>query len=156
MRSLIDFLFLEMGPKITESRSFSSQVKVTWLQLTPFIKSVIIYFVAASYEFFHSNFISTVLKCVPIVCLMIFIFFMGFKFSREYRYHQLIMLGLILSCAGDALLDYKHGILFPLGMLSFGLAHVCFILAFGLRPLKLAIGLGLYIFLASGEDSQTH
>lgn len=130
---------------------FFWQVKVTWLQLAPFIKSVIIYFVLGSFEFFNSNLLSTVLKCVPIICLIAFVFFMGFKFTKEYRFHQLIIMGLIFSCLGDALLDYKHGILFPFGMLSFGLTHVFFITAFGWKELRLIVGIGLYSFLVFGK-----
>lgn len=120
------------------------KVKVTWLQLTPFIKTVIIYFVVREFDFFKSNALSTVLKCAPIVCLMAFLFFMGLKFTREFRYHQLILGGLVFSAIGDAFLDYQNGGLFQYGMLAFAVAQIFYISAFGWKPLKFCIGLVFY------------
>lgn len=37
----------------------------------------------------------------------------------RYRYQQLLLCGLIFSCIGDALLDYKKGALFEFGIISF-------------------------------------
>lgn len=133
------------------SSHFCFKVKVSWLQLTPFLKSVIIYSVIGSYEFFGSNALSTILKCLPIFCLMAFIFFMGFKFTNEFRYHRLILFGLAFSSVGDAFLDYKNGELFPLGMLAFAVAQVCYISAFGFKPLKIVIGLISYGLGAFGN-----
>jgi uncharacterized membrane protein YhhN len=95
---------------------------------------------------------STVMKCVPIICLMIFIFLHGIKFTKEYRYSQLILAGLIFSCLGDALLNWN---LFPEGIAAFGLAQICYISAFGFKPTKPVIGLPLYIigFLSMRIDS---
>ncbi|CRK91658.1 CLUMA_CG005308, isoform A, partial [Clunio marinus] len=124
--------------------SIKQMVKVTWIQLAPFVKSVIVYFVIGSFEFFNSNVLSTILKCIPIICLMAFIFLMGFKFTNEYRHHQLILLGLIFSCAGDALLDYQKGILFQYGMLAFAVAQICYVAAFGWQPFRLLIGVIFY------------
>lgn len=129
---------------------------MTWLQLAPFMKSVIAYFVIGSFEFFDSNVLSTILKCVPIICLICFIIFTDFKFTKEYRYHQMIVLGLVFSCAGDALLDYKNGILFPLGMMAFGFAQVCYISAFGWKPLRLIVGMMIYIFGVYGKLNLSH
>lgn len=124
---------------------------MTWLQLTPFIKSVIIYFVVREFDFFNSNVLSTVLKCAPIICLMAFIFFMGFKFTNEFRYHQLILGGLVFSAVGDAFLDYQKGILFQYGMMAFAVAQIFYISAFGWKPLKFLIGLAFYAFGGSGK-----
>lgn len=120
------------------------KVNVSWLPLAPFLKSVIIYFVVRSYNFFDSNLLSTILKCAPIISLMAFIFFTGFKFTREYRYRQFILIGLIFSCAGDALLDSKTTNLFVEGVMAFGVAQVFYIAAFGWKPLRLIVGLVIY------------
>lgn len=102
----------------------------------PFFKSVIIYSVIGSYGFFNSQVLSTILKCLPIFCLMAFIFFMGFKNTKEFGYHKTILIGLAFSSVGDAFLDYKDGELFPLGMLAFGVAQVCYIWAFKFKPMN--------------------
>jgi uncharacterized membrane protein YhhN len=77
---------------------------------------------------------------------MAFIFFMGFKNTKEYRYQKLILIGLGFSCVGDGLLDDKSGTLFPFGMMAFSATQVCYILAFGWKPLKIFIGLPFYAF----------
>lgn len=125
------------------------KVKTTWLQLALFFKSVIIYAILGSYGFFSSQILSTILKCLPILCLMAFIFFMGFKNTKEFGYHKLILLGLAFSSVGDAFLDYNDGELFPFGMLAFAVAQVFYITAFGFKPLRITIGLlsyGLGVF----------
>lgn len=52
---------------------------------------------------------------------------MGYKFSSEYRFHTKILLGLLFSSCGDALLDYKKADLFPFGMIAFAVAHFFYI-----------------------------
>lgn len=78
-------------------------------------------------SFSNINTLQTILKCLPIFCLMAFIFFMGYKFSSEYRFHTKILLGLLFSSCGDALLDYKKADLFPFGMIAFAVAHFFYI-----------------------------
>lgn len=51
-------------------------------------------------------------------------------------------MGLVFSSGGDALLNIN---LFPFGMISFGVAHVFYISAFGWKPIKWFIGLLLYV-----------
>jgi len=124
--------------------SIKQLVNVSLLPLAPFLKSVIIYFVVRSYNFFDSNLISTILKCAPIISLMAFIVFTGFKFTREYRYRQLILIGLVFSCFGDAFLDCKSTNFFIEGVLAFAVAQLCFITAFGWKPLRLLVGVIFY------------
>lgn len=66
----------------------------------------------------------------------------------RYIYSHKIFIGLIFSCCGDALLNLN---LFAFGMIMFGVAQVFYISAFGFKPLKLWIGLVLYIFGAVGK-----
>ncbi|XP_017846545.1 lysoplasmalogenase-like protein TMEM86A isoform X2 [Drosophila busckii] len=73
---------------------------------------------------------------------MLYVIIKGFSFNKNYRCSQLILLGLIFSCGGDALLNVN---LFPFGMVSFGIAHVFYMSAFGWRPLKWILGVALYV-----------
>lgn len=57
----------------------------------------------------------------------------------------MILFGLIFSCAGDALLDYKNHSLFVYGMMAFAVAQIFYITAFGFKPLKVYIGIIMYI-----------
>jgi uncharacterized membrane protein YhhN len=52
---------------------------------------------------------------------------------------------------GDALLDYKKGVLFVFGMAAFAVAQICYITSFGFKPLKVYIGVLLYLFGALSE-----
>lgn len=85
--------------------------------------------------------VSTVLKCLPIVSLWIFVLLTGFELKKSHRYKHLILVGLIFSCSGDILLNYD---LFEAGMAGFGLAQIFYISAFGFRPLRPWFALPLY------------
>lgn len=85
--------------------------------------------------------ISTVLKCLPIVCLWIFVLMSEFEFKRSNRYKHLILAGLIASCAGDLLLNYN---MFEAGMGAFGVAQIFYMSAFGFSPLRPWVSLPLY------------
>nr|XP_029717389.1 lysoplasmalogenase-like protein TMEM86A isoform X2 [Aedes albopictus] len=84
---------------------------------------------------------STVLKCLPIVSLWIFVLLTGFELKKCNRYKQLILVGLIFSCSGDILLNYE---LFEAGMAGFGVAQIFYISAFGFHPVRPWFGLPLY------------
>lgn len=81
---------------------------------------------------------------------------MGFRLTKDYKYQQLILLGLIFSCAGDALLDYQSGELFQYGMMAFAVAQIFYISAFGWRPFKLLIGVIFYVLGAFCECNFRH
>lgn len=53
-----------------------------------------------------------------------------------------ILLGLTFCCIGDAFLPWPG--YFEIGMLAFAIGHICYILAFGFKPVKLFLGLNLY------------
>uniref|UniRef100_A0A182YQH2 lysoplasmalogenase n=1 Tax=Anopheles stephensi TaxID=30069 RepID=A0A182YQH2_ANOST len=61
---------------------------------------------------------------------------------RLGKYQKRIMYGLLFSSFGDFLLNYD---LFETGMGAFGVAQVFYIWAFGMKPLKLWIGVTLYL-----------
>lgn len=71
-----------------------------------------------------------------------------FLLRCSYKYSQRILLGLICSCVGDALLNIN---LFLEGMGAFAIGHIWYISAFGWKPLRLPIGVALYICGALGE-----
>lgn len=64
----------------------------------------------------------------------------------RYTYSRRILIGLIFSCIGDGLLVWNE--LFLHGMFAFGIGHLFFISAFGFKPVKVFLGIPLYI--ASG------
>lgn len=128
------------------------KVKVAGPSLVPFSVTSIGYFIIwLNFDFFGSNVVSTILKCLPIFCLMAFLFFMGMKFTGEYRFHKRILLGLIFSAVGDAFLDYNHGALFELGMAGFAVAQLFYISAFGWKPFKIIRGLIIFALGGFGE-----
>lgn len=116
-------------------------LKTQILRFTPFFNAVIFYFAFVQDQ--QADFWTTVVKCLPIVMLMLYVVVKGFDLTSAYRYSQRILLGLICSCAGDALLNIN---LFLEGMGAFAIAHIWYISAFGWKPFRLPIGVALYIF----------
>ncbi|KAH8312441.1 hypothetical protein KR044_010755, partial [Drosophila immigrans] len=117
------------------------KAKAQSLKLSPFFLSVVLYFALVRRDP-QGELWTTVLKCLPIVALMLYVLIKGFALNKHYRRSQLILLGLVFSCGGDALLNVN---LFPFGMVSFGVAHVFYISAFGWQPLNWILGLCLYV-----------
>ncbi|XP_033245313.1 lysoplasmalogenase-like protein TMEM86A [Drosophila miranda] len=116
-------------------------VKTHGPRLAPFVATLILYFSLVRQDP-QGELWTTVLKCLPIVALMFYVVANGFSLKKDYRRSLWILLGLVFSCGGDALLNVN---LFPFGMVSFGVAHVFYICAFGWKPLKWPIGLALYV-----------
>lgn len=58
-------------------------------------------------------------------------------------------MGLMCCAYGDALLNHQ---LLHLGMLLFATGHVCYITAFGWKPVELWIGQILYTFGGAGKN----
>ena len=71
-------------------------------------------------------------KCLPILCLISFVFFQGVSNS----YNRKILTGLCFSCVGDALLVWQiaYEELFLLGMAMFAIAMCLYISALGFSP----------------------
>ncbi|KAH8355895.1 hypothetical protein KR200_001451, partial [Drosophila serrata] len=116
-------------------------------KLLPFLGTLILYFSLVRRDP-QGELWTTVLKCLPIVALMFYVVAKGFSLKKEYRRSLWILLGLIFSCGGDALLNVN---LFPFGMISFGVAHVFYVSAFGWKPVKWLIGCGLYVVVSLCE-----
>lgn len=115
-------------------------VKSIGPKLVPFFKTVAIYFVVFL-PFNVPSVLSTILKCLPILSLMLFVVLHGMSLGDEYKYSRRILVGLIFCCLGDAFLIWPG--YFELGMLSFAIGHINYILAFGFQPLNLTLGVCL-------------
>ncbi|XP_016989078.1 lysoplasmalogenase-like protein TMEM86A [Drosophila rhopaloa] len=120
---------------------FKQFAKAQGLKLVPFLVTLVLYFSLVRKDP-QGELWTTVLKCLPIVALMFYMVAKGITLKKEYRRSLWILLGLVFSCGGDALLNIN---LFPFGMISFGVAHVFYISAFGWKPVKWLIGLVLYV-----------
>ena len=68
--------------------------------------------------------LSVVLKPIPVLCMALWLAVQ----PKKGRYQLLVIAGLILGAAGDVLLELEG--LFIVGLLSFLLGHVAYILAF--------------------------
>jgi alkenylglycerophosphocholine/alkenylglycerophosphoethanolamine hydrolase len=79
-------------------------------------------------------------KPLPMLCLMDWIWS-----YRQRAYGQLILLGFVLSLAGDMLLEASTSLFLP-GLVSFLLAHLCYIRAYVGRSRTLRLGLALPFF----------
>lgn len=64
-------------------------------KMVPFIKMVSVYFILDAYKH-HGQYWTTLLKCAPIVCLMIFIILCGTKFTHKYEAVKSILAELLL------------------------------------------------------------
>ncbi|CAG2104166.1 unnamed protein product [Medioppia subpectinata] len=105
-------------------------------KLVPFFKTVAIYLVLADRE--SPSWLTCLLKCLPIIWLSIFVVLHGISFGDKHVYSRRILIGLVLSCIGDALLVWPKCFLW--GMLSFALAHISYITAFGFHPINGSAG----------------
>jgi len=115
-------------------------VKIAGPKMIPFLKSVCVYFAFGAHNS-HGEYWTTALKCAPIVSLIVFIVLYGNQLPKRSTYAHNILLGLVFSCGGDALLNHGH---FAAGMAVFGIAQIFYILAFQTQSLKLWIAGILY------------
>jgi len=122
-------------------------------KLVPFCKTVVIYFVLSLPDN-SPTLLRCLVKCAPILSLIVFVLLHGINLSKEYAFARAILCGLVMSLLGDIFLCYN--LLSP-GMLFFGLAQANYIRAFGLRPFKLyvlfviaVVALSCYSWIASG------
>ncbi|XP_037721193.1 lysoplasmalogenase-like protein TMEM86A [Drosophila subpulchrella] len=120
---------------------FGQFAKAQSPKLLPFLATLVLYFSLVRKDP-RGELWTTVLKCLPIVALMFYVVAKGISLKKEYRHSLWILLGLVFSCGGDALLNIN---LFPFGMISFGVAHVFYISAFGWKPVKWLIGSVLFV-----------
>jgi len=123
-----------MGCKETQSTRPYDVISHVGPKLIPFIKGVVIYFVAWLPTEYPSL-ISAAIKCLPIACLIYFVASQGITLEKCYDYQRRIFVGLIFSCIGDALLIW-HEHHFATAMAAFAVAHISYIRAFGLLRIQ--------------------
>lgn len=119
---------------------FFFQVKAIGPKLVPFFKSVAIFFILFEADSRLNSIFYCLVKCLPVVCLMIFVVLHGMSLSEIYAYSRKILVGLMFSCFGDAFLVWKNSGYFTHGLLMFAVAQVMYCWAFGFRPLALRTG----------------
>uniref|UniRef100_A0A1B6CW54 lysoplasmalogenase n=1 Tax=Clastoptera arizonana TaxID=38151 RepID=A0A1B6CW54_9HEMI len=110
-------------------------------KLVPFFKTVAIYFVLYIPVERPSCF-AMLIKCLPIISLIIFVLLHGMSLGDEYAFSRRIMFGLAFSCVGDAFLVWPQ--YFVHGMGAFGIAQIMYTSAFGFAPLNATLGAILY------------
>ncbi|KAF5301440.1 hypothetical protein FQA39_LY02169 [Lamprigera yunnana] len=116
-------------------------------KLVPFFKTLAIYFVVFIPQD-QPSVLATILKCLPIIGLVIFIVLQSKSTSTENKFSKCILLGLLFSCLGDALLIWPG--CFDFGVFSFLIGHLMYINAFRFEPLNLKLGAGCYIISLLG------
>ncbi|GFT24318.1 lysoplasmalogenase-like protein TMEM86A [Nephila pilipes] len=104
-------------------------------KLVPFFKTVAIFFVLATPS---PCWFACLIKSLPVLCLCGFVLYHGMSLGEKHAYARRILLGLLFSCMGDILLIWPC--CFMWGMLLFGVAHLLYILAFGMKPLNPVAG----------------
>lgn len=131
------------------------QLKCVGPKLVPFFKTVSIYFVLYG-DSESTSILFCLTKCLPIVSLIIFVLLHGMSLNEYYRYSRLVLIGLVFSCLGDALLVWKQSY-FELGTLMFAVAQILYAKAFGFRPFNpyagmvfVVMGLLTYSYLKPG------
>lgn len=132
---------------------FVFQLKSVGPKLVPFFKTCTIFFVLfadtpASET--TAPWFFCIIKCLPIVSLILFVLLNGMNITEYYRYSRRILIGLIFSCLGDACLVWAKKY-FELGVGCFAIAQICYSRAFGWKPLNpyagtVFAGLGFLVF----------
>lgn len=131
--------------------SFLFQFRDIRLQLIPFLITSILYFVFMSFGFFDSMALQMFMKMSSTICLIGFMLARGIKFTKQYRYHQLMLIAFIISCPADAWLEEEHSFIY--GVVGYAIVHAIFIKAFGWKPLKPKIGLVTLVLTVSGDEN---
>lgn len=106
-------------------------------KLVPFFKTVAIFFILfPKSKYKTADMFYLTFKCLPICSLILFIILNGINLRGfEYSYSRRILAGLAFSLLGDALLVYDHAY-FIHGVLAFGISHILYATAYGMRPLR--------------------
>lgn len=137
---------------------FFFQLKSVGPKLVPFFKTVAIFFVLFGEEPKHSSIFFCIIKCLPIVSLILFVLLHGMNLTEYYAYSRRIIAGLVFSMFGDAFLVWGQHY-FEYGVAMFGIAQLLYASAFGMKPFNLpagivtaGIGMIIYYILAAGLD----
>uniref|UniRef100_UPI00398F018B lysoplasmalogenase TMEM86A-like n=1 Tax=Pristiophorus japonicus TaxID=55135 RepID=UPI00398F018B len=112
--------------------------------LVPFLSAFCAYFVLWLPTADPSPF-SALVKCLPVLCLGFFVLVQAFSLGALRPYSRKVLLGLVFSALGDVFLTWGDRGYFIHGMVMFGITHLVYTSAFGLRPLKPWIALSLLV-----------
>lgn len=109
-------------------------MKSELLKLTPFYVSQIIYwyvdYIPVNQPLFENNLHTAFIKCLPVSTLALYLLTSGLPNAQV----KSLFLGMVWSIGGDFCLVFPE--YFIPGILCFAVAQICFISAFGFRPLK--------------------
>ncbi|XP_030051271.1 lysoplasmalogenase TMEM86B [Microcaecilia unicolor] len=140
-----------LEPNGRRTKKTLATVRSHALRLLPFVLSSAAFFTLCPPPL-EPGWFSALMKCLPILSLTFFVLIHGISQGGPSPYAWKILLGLLFSAAGDACLVWPD--LFLHGMVLFGLAHLLYILAFGLRPFQIrlflllaVLGGSAYVFL---------
>lgn len=109
-------------------------------KLVPFFKATCIYFVLWLPSS-NPSWFSALIKCLPVICLWLFLLAHGLGFLLAHPSATRIFVGLVFSTLGDAFLIWQDQGYFVHGLLMFAVTHMLYASAFGMRPLALRTGL---------------
>ncbi|XP_075461562.1 lysoplasmalogenase TMEM86B isoform X2 [Ascaphus truei] len=124
----------------------ANKVRNTVAKLLPFLTTCCIYF-ALWIPLSEPSWFSALIKCLPILSLVFFVVIHAVSVEMFSPYARKIFLGLLFSAVGDVCLIWPH--FFLHGMVMFGLAHLMYTAAFGLRPLNIRLFILLALFCAT-------
>ncbi|XP_051018241.1 lysoplasmalogenase [Acomys russatus] len=108
---------------------FSDQHPQVRRWLVPFILACSLYFLLWIPDD-QPSWVSALVKCLPILCLVVFLW----AVAPGGSYSRLLQGALVCSAVGDACLIWPEA--FVYGMAAFSAAHLFYLWAFGLSPLK--------------------
>ncbi|XP_060705560.1 lysoplasmalogenase TMEM86A-like [Hemiscyllium ocellatum] len=111
-------------------------------KLIPFLKTYCIYFVLWL-PTSNPTWFSALIKCLPVLSLGFFVLAHSISQGVYRPYAKKVLVALLFSALGDVFLTWGDQGFFIHGMLMFGISHLLYTWAFGLRPLKLWIALML-------------
>ncbi|KAF5272455.1 hypothetical protein FQR65_LT04923 [Abscondita terminalis] len=117
--------------------SVAQAIKGVLPRLVVFFKTLTIYFVVYMPQD-QPSVLSTILKCLPIIGLIVFVILQTKSAGTESQYSKYIVIGLLFGCIGDALLVWPN--CFDLGTASFLIGHLMYIKAFTFQPFNLIAG----------------
>jgi len=109
-------------------------------KMVPFMKTVAIFFVLFGEEHYLESIFFCIIKCLPVISLIIFVLLHGMNFSEAYAYSRKILIGLVFCCLGDAFLVWQNCGYLLFGAGAFGLGHIAYACAFGMKPFKPYVG----------------
>ncbi|XP_067875873.1 lysoplasmalogenase TMEM86A-like isoform X2 [Heterodontus francisci] len=133
-----------MGHDTRRRKKVFATIKSVGPKLLPFLNAFCIYFVLWL-PVSHPSWFGALIKCLPVLCLGFFVLAHSIGLGVFHSYSRKILIGLLFSALGDVFLTWGDQGFFIYGMLMFGITHVLYTWAFGLRPFRLWMALSLLV-----------